>query len=36
VVPVSAVTGAGLVQLKRRLLGLLAAAKVADAALERA
>jgi GTPase len=36
VVPVSAVTGAGLVALKRRLLGLLAAAKVADAALERA
>jgi GTPase len=36
VVPVSAVTGAGLVALKRRLLGLLAAAKVADASLERA
>ena len=36
VVPVSAVTGDGLVALKRRLLGLLAAAKVADAALERA
>ena len=36
VVPVSAVTGAGLVALKRRLLGLLAAAKVAEAALERA
>jgi GTPase len=36
VVPVSAVTGAGLVVLKRRLLGLLAAAKVAEAALERA
>ena len=36
VVPVSAVTGAGLVALKRRLLGLLAAAKVAESALERA
>jgi GTP-binding protein len=36
VVPVSAVTGAGLVALKRRLLGLIAAAKVAEAALERA
>jgi GTPase len=36
VVPVSAVTGEGLAQLKRRLLGRLAAAKVADAALERA
>jgi len=36
VVPVSAVTGAGLVALKRRLLGLLAAARVAEAALERA
>ena len=36
VVPVSAVTGAGLVALKRRLLGLLAAAKAAEAALERA
>ena len=36
VVPVSAVTGAGLVALKRRLLGLLAAGKVAEAALERA
>jgi GTP-binding protein len=36
VVPVSAVTGDGLVALKRRLLGLLAAAKVAEAALERA
>ena len=34
VVPVSAVTGAGLVALKRRLLGLIAAAKVAEAALE--
>jgi GTP-binding protein len=36
VVPVSAVTGDGLAQLKRRLLGRLAATKVADAALERA
>jgi GTP-binding protein len=36
VVPVSAVTGAGLVALKRRLLGLLAASKVAEASLERA
>ena len=34
VVPVSAVSGDGLAQLKRRLLGLLAAAKVAEAALE--
>jgi GTP-binding protein len=34
VVPVSAVTGAGLVALKRRLLGLLAAARVAETALE--
>jgi GTP-binding protein len=34
VLPVSAVTGEGLVALKRRLLGLLAAARVAEAALE--
>jgi GTP-binding protein len=36
VIPVSAVTGEGLVALKRRLLARLAAARVADAALERA
>jgi len=35
-VAVSAVTGAGLAELKRRLLGRLAAARVAEAALERA
>ena len=36
VVPVSAVTGEGLVQLKRRLLARLAAARVSESALERA